>query len=349
MSKIATVEKNSFDSRIRFIDIARGTAIIMVVWAHADLRTNPVFYETYLRQLHGILSSAHTPLLFMISAILILPQIYEKELKPFIERSIKRLLYPFYALSMVFFIINVLAPSSLGLPTAAEMAKTLATLSTGDSLPSGILWFLLVLFLFNVTTFLLIRKAKLNLLYILLIAIGLKLLHPHLKDIYFLGIRKFVQLYIFYVVGLGLSRHLKFLNKMKLSLVITCSVFTFCFWLINYSSKIYYPIISLGLGLFGSFFVLTICIILSRNNCLNILKIPEKFLSLCGKKSMAIFVFHTSSFVPAVYLTQKFNLTSSIYGFMIIFTFGVGFPLLIEKILASNKKIYTLLLGRAPS
>jgi hypothetical protein len=67
----------------------------MVVWAHADLRTNPVFYETYLRQLHGILSSAHTPLLFMISAILILPQIYEKELKPFIEKSIKRLLYPF--------------------------------------------------------------------------------------------------------------------------------------------------------------------------------------------------------------------------------------------------------------
>jgi hypothetical protein len=119
--------------------------------------------------------------------------------------------------------------------------------------------------------------------------------------------------------------------------------------LINYSSKIYYPIISLGRGLFGSFFVLTICIILSRNNGLNILKIPEKFLSLCGKKSMAIFVFHTSSFVPAVYLTQKFNLTSSIYGFMIILTFGVGFPLLIEKILASNKKIYTLLLGRAPS
>ncbi len=336
------------------IDIAKGITIICVVIFHASASTDPTFYYfNYLIIPTKLLDSFIMPLFFMVSAALLRLRLERDNFSAieFLKKITASILIPFYTLSFLFFMINILAPKSLNPPTAREMIKAVLYMQTKwDSMPSGVLWFLFVLFAFNLFTFIFVRVLNINIYLLLTMSALLKLTSLYyLKETYYFAISYMAPYYIYFVAGYILSRHIYTARNIgKTKFVV---IFLIC-WLISFylSLNMKPDIIHILLVISGSGGICSTLFILGLSykiyNPLSHSK-PLRFLRFCGTNSILIYVFHTPTFLIMRRVEQYFNIYGSLWGFIATIFAGIFFPLIYGKILSYHAATYKLLLGRS--
>ena len=209
MSDDRREQESPSKKRLVSLDFAKGVAIILVVWGHADIRMDPMFYEQYLETINTIIFSFHMPLFFMISAALMQRTIDDDDLKglDYLKKISSNILIPYFSLNFLFGVIKLLTPRSLyNVPSAREMiTAVLIKPSSVDSLPSGPLWFLFTLYSAALITYFLVKKLKIGKYNLLIISVLLALSYPVFHDVDLLGLRRFVYNFEFFVFGYILS------------------------------------------------------------------------------------------------------------------------------------------------
>lgn len=330
-------------NRLDHLDIARGIAIILVVWGHADQRMDHVFYNENLEFLDQIIYSFHMALLFIISGALFRGGLADRDLPTIFSRTVKSILVPFFALSIVFVPCKLLTlMGSISVTSFLEMFLGIFFFQSSDWAPSGVLWFLFVLFNGTMLTAILVRRLGLNLIQILCIAIAIKLAAPLVDEIHLFAAGKFARNFVFFVFGACFAEVVKD-NRVNTRNFVVMSGYAVAFVPFFWASDIYKPFFQFMTGIVGSLAVLKLCAIIAR------FKSPiGDLLRYCGRNSMSIFVFHMPSFIFIVLAITKLGLKSSYLGFGLFVLLGCLIPLFIEIVLKKIPIIYPLLLGRAP-
>ena len=176
--------------RLTHLDIARGIAIILVVWGHADRRMEKVFFSEYLATLGDIIYAFHVALLFIISGALHRKMFDQMDGGAILKRVSESVLMPFITLSSFFMTLILVTPEHLlAGPSFSQMIKGIFYYqSSADYAPSGVLWFFFVLFEAAVLTTLLKKYVGLNLVQIFMVAILIKLSSLLVHNEHFLAI-----------------------------------------------------------------------------------------------------------------------------------------------------------------
>lgn len=332
-------------NRLLSLDFTRGVAIILVVWAHADIDVlEPAFYAQNLELVHRIIYSFHLALFFIISAALLKKSIefHQSNFSGLLKKITKNILIPFYSLGIAFLIIRLLTPNSvISNISAGEMIKALF-INQFDiaNLPSGVLWFLFSLFIFAILVYILVETFKINPYVVLTISFLLNFFHPYFNINYF-GFMTIPLFFIYYAVGYIYSSWViepKFKNPWLLFPVL------FLTWFLSFTYLIAFnlPLSNIICGIAASFLIIGLSMQIQHSTNNKFLK----FIYICGSNSIIIYIFHTSFFVLIKKALEYINLTGSYFGFGIAVAGGVILPLLLG-IFLSNFRIHSVLLGRA--
>lgn len=340
-------------NRYLFIDTARGIAILLVVYGHVLSVMNPdYYYMEYIGFSKAVVFALVMPFFFMISGVFLRKRLESDNFseRSFLNKIINSILKPFYSLSLVFFTINIIAPKSMNLPSAKEMITALAVMQgKGVSMPSGVLWFLFVLFVFSLVTYFFIRVIKVHIYIILVFSIIILFVASLFEHNYYFAINKITSFYFYFIAGYILSEHITTGKIFRNNLLSVYFVFfiiplyiehhvsnTYIVWAMEYTG-----IKSLA----GSLLLTGLCYkiqnISSSNSIIN-------FLRFSGEYSMIIYVFHAPTMFIMHKIVSHIGLTNSVYGLFFIVLTSSFFPLVYGKILSYNAGCYRLLLGRSP-
>jgi fucose 4-O-acetylase-like acetyltransferase len=343
-------------TRYAFIDVARGLAIVCVVVGHLSTRMDPAYYQAHLAIVNSLAFSFAMPFFFMVSAVFNRKRVENPALSggAFVRSISSSLLKPFYTLSLLFMLVNLAAPKSLGLPGVGEMARALLIEQSSENLPSGVLWFLFVLFVFSLGTFVLVRLLKVNAYYVLAGAILLKVFASALRDTHILAVDKIAYFYVHYMAGYMLAGFILGARALRSWATIAAS---FAYWLFTagrrdlfhlpYSRVYDWITVSHALiGVSGSLCLLGVS---SRIDGRFPSGAVTDFIRYCGRNSILIYVFHTPTSLAVERFNAHFGLGSNPAGYAILCVTGIALPLLYGKILSRSATAYRLLLGRGPS
>lgn len=337
-------------SRLSYLDSARGVAILMIVWLHLGWNTN-VIQAVVEPTRHA--STFGVPMFFMISGFLFSLALAKPGLsvKRVLTGKIKSTLVPFYALSLLFIpliIINTcLAPNSE--KTWESALTALATFDISDSLPSGVLWFLFVLFIFFVFTLAVTRllgKSGLARPFLWVFSGAILLAFPYLSDITFMGVARISRGYFFFIFGFY---GLKYFTEAKfpawqiaLAWAGAIALFVIHFYMLQQGTYPYFILEMLNCLLFN------IALLLSCKSLME--KLPRLLgaLGFLGTHSMSIFVFHVPVFIFFWLISKKMGIYNKLGTDAVIITLCVLIPLLFEYILAWMPPLHQIFLGRKP-
>jgi fucose 4-O-acetylase-like acetyltransferase len=329
--------------RLDHLDIARGIAIILVVWGHADRRMDPAFYHANLELTGEVIYAFHVALLFIISGALLRGMVERNDLSHILSRITRSTLVPFLSLSSAFMVLNLLVPKGLlATPTLLEMLQGIFLYQSSEWAPSGVLWFLFVVFTGTALTAVLYKYLRLSFVQVLVVAVVIKLCSPLVEDVHFWAVGKFARNYVFLVFGIFLADRIKDDRFESRDLVIMCgAVVAFIpFFLAMNTFK---PFFQLMTGMLGSLAVLKLSAMAVK------FKLPLlKFFKYCGVNSILIFVFHMPFFTLVRPVILKLGLQHSFFGFGIWVFLGCLLPLAMGLALQQIPVIYALLLGRKP-
>lgn len=326
--------------------MAKGIAIVLIVWAHSDAKMDPAFYQTYLRFFHEVIYSFHIPLFFMISGILVKFKLAKDEFAfgQYIRQRIERLLVPFYSLSLVFLVIILITPCSYSdKPSLRHMLLSLGIMqSHPEYLPSGVLWFLFTLFNCDLLHAAVVKKWRLNLYLWLGFSLILALFSQSLGDIYYLALDRTTRNLFYYVFGYAISDFV-ISSQRKTSVLFECGMLAVWLFGFIFFYQGHYAFRTLT-GVSGS--LLLLCLLdHSIRECPNWLL--EK-LTYLGENSIIVFVLHMPSLRLVLPSLRNFNLTDHLAGFAIAVISGIVIPLLIGLILSYIPIAYKLFFGRWP-
>ena len=152
------------NSKLDWVYIAKGIGIILVAIGHFDPADEPVLW----RQVRLVIYEFHMPLFFILSGYLFDRAKYTYS--ALVSRKIKRLLYPFFAITLAFLILKVVAQQLVPI----RYPVTIASLGDVVVNPAGsfvpIVWFIQALFLIFLV-YPLLKKALRSDYVIMLLAI----------------------------------------------------------------------------------------------------------------------------------------------------------------------------------
>lgn len=330
--------------RLDHLDIARGIAIILVVWGHADRRMGQAFYQTHLALAGEVIYAFHVALLFIISGGLLKGMLERNDLSRILSRMIRSTLVPFLSLSALFMALNLMAPKGLlSSPAPLAMIQGILLYQSSEWAPSGVLWFLFVFFTGTALTAILHKYLRLSFARILAIAVLIKLCSPLVDDVHLWAAGKFARNYVFLVLGIFLADRIKDDRFEPRDIFVVCgavAAFIPCFLAMN----AFKPFFQLMTGVFGSVAVLRLSAMAVR------FKLPFlNFFKYCGVNSILIFVFHMPFFVLIRQVVFKLGLQQSFAGFGLWVLLGCLLPLAVGLVLQRMPMGYALLLGRKPA
>lgn len=138
-------------NRVRWMDVARGVAILLVIGFHSVSEVDKQFgLSPLVTTINEIVSPARMPLMVFLSGML-LPKSLSKPIKEYITGKVSRIAWPFVLWSLI-----MLALITAGNPsTRSEILPRVAAALTYS--PLDHLWFLRDLFIFYVLALLLRR------------------------------------------------------------------------------------------------------------------------------------------------------------------------------------------------
>lgn len=281
--------------RIKYLDIAKGVLIILLVFAHfrsALYRTNfENDYFVYVYEWNSIFTCFYMPAFFLISGFC---SNFKKDIKTFLNSLFKGLIIPLFALSLIEDIAYSL------LVTHHNLLFTInSTIVQG-----GTLWFLQALILAKLICFIIqqLIDSKLAMLVITLslLVVGVVLNQFQLGSNPFFYKHGLVASF-FVALGIFLKDNKEIYdNALKYSTYVYPMLALINFWkspnitaFLSVSVKLI-PLFLL-LSLCGTFFILSIC-----------KRIKEcKTLEFWGQNSLVVYALH---FAPLVYFFKKFYL-----------------------------------------
>lgn len=334
--------------RHNFIDLAKGIAVISIVLAHAVSLVEETYYYPYLVIPQKIMFSFALPLFFMISAVFQRKKLEDINLSTImiLKKNTSALLKPFYTLSLLFFFINISAPKAMGMPGASDMIKALLYMqSDGNNMPSGVLWFLFVLFAFSLITIVCIKFIKVNIYTLFVFSVILNGSSVVFTQNSYLAINRITEFYVYYMAGYLFSEYILYERRMFLSSF--SLLFFFICWITSFIFVKYYNIGNeLGIvGILGSLFILSFC---RKINDMFSSVVLVNYLRFCGEKSIVIYVFHAPTIMITKHMITQLNINDHFVGFIILVLSAVFSPIVYGWILSHNRTSYELLLGRYP-
>lgn len=332
--------------RLVGLDYAKGIAIILIVWAHADIKMDPALYATDFKFIHSVIYSFHLYTFFVIAGIaakLSMDRI-TFDFGSYMRKLLKRLLIPFYTLSSIFLLLNVSLPPSLThAPSLKAMIMSLTFMQTQqDYLPSGVLWFLFVLCACALVHVLMIKIIRINIYAWLGIALSTSLAASNLGEIYLLGFGEIARNIFFYVFGYSISDY--YVNGRLGERFIDVVVFL-AFWLLGFVllEKGYYAC-RIITGVAGALVLLWVTSNLFQVKAAWVLN-KIRYL---GRNTMEIYVLHMPVFVIIFNLLHTQNNLQNWAGLLIAVIAGLACPLLIAKALRLLPRVYTVMFGSYP-
>jgi fucose 4-O-acetylase-like acetyltransferase len=304
--------------------IAKGIGILLVVIGHFNPESSPAYWTNT----RNVIYSFHMPLFFLLSGYLYTHGKYTYQ--QLLTNKIKRLIYPFVSIALLFFTIKYIAGELvyLGHPIDNKSLYYLLTDPVHSYMP--LLWFVYALFII----FAIYPLLRLLLPNIIILCTLLVCIIYFGTDIPILG--KSIFNMPFFIVGILLHEN----NRTNCTLLNTRfrNIFsTTIIFIIFYSVRIQYESIYIPdylfifiLGTSGAIFVINISKVIAMNA-------PQKLaptLTLLGFYSMTIYLFHTlfESTIRVIFM-QKISFVAipfEVTAITAIFA-GIIFPLELEK------------------
>lgn len=322
----------------------------MILWLHIGSESR---IADFLVAPTKELASFGVALFFMLAGYLFGLSLSRKKEGSFkiILNKIKTILVPFYALSLCFiplvYINQYVTPHSL--KTWSNSLLALISFDISDNLPSGVLWFLFVLFVFFMLTTLvlgIVKNKSMSAWALWGLACAMLAASPMLSDVAFMGLNRVSFTYFYFIFGffaLGpfLQRSNTVLYPVVL-LLLSGAVFTFYFYNIERGSILFFVLNRL------TALLVCLCIISICKQLGELRKGKAGLLYFFGVHSMSIFVFHmpVSAVVLAIFKKTGFNAWPVSDFFWLALCLLL--PLAIEFCLCFIPALHQLLLGRKP-
>lgn len=335
-----------------YLDIAKGIAIILVVYAHAAAQTEGTkFYDHFLAPQIGPIFSVVMPLFFIISGYFQRRRLEQPNFnhRAYLFKIGSSLLLPFFSLSLAFLALNLIFAPLIHPPSPKDqLFSLLFQQSNTDLLPSGVLWFLFTLFECALFSYLLLKVLGLNFLVILGFSFLLALLADQVSSIYWFGINKFCEYFFTYLCGYFFLRPFeKHLIKIRIFAGCAFVLYLFLNFVVFFSQK-RAPLLIIysgAIGLSGTACLLWLSRLISQKN-------PEgltsRLLSYYGRYSILVYVFHMPTFTLVKGMLGIIGKFSPLFYYLVLFLAGITFPLGYGKALSLVPRLYLLLLGRRP-
>lgn len=344
--------------RLDYIDAARGLAIICVVYGHAASQMlGTTFFEEHLRLQWEIIFSIVMPLFFIISGAFQRKRFISPDFKhnACLVKVFSSTLIPFYSLSVIFIILNVLMGKFINAPSIRNMViSLLMQQSNGDLLPSGVLWFLFSLFSFSILSYLSFKIFRLNHILVIVFALLIKSNLNTVQNSHYFAFDKLCHYFIFYLFGYVFYRTI---NEKPLSGVKTLSLILLSYislFIIESSDVSLFPVLKFvkevnslfGIGrIAGSLFVIGVLYEITNKFKSNIL---IKILNYYGMHSILVYVFHMPTFTIFKLVAVIFSISAGYTYQLLLVIPGITFPLLYGILLRGRRTAYRILLGRDP-
>lgn len=324
---------NKNESVIDWVLIAKGIGIILVVFGHFSPHDLP----DYWREMRKIVYAFHMPLFFMLSGFLYSHAKYSYSM--LIKIKVKRLLYPFISIAVIFFIIKNLSGIFFYLEHPIKLEGVYALIITPMNSYLPLLWFVHALFLIFLV-YPLLRNVLSNNVVILIIFVLVNVFWGHNFPV----IGKALYNIPYFIVGVILRENAtlrcKIISWKWIHVCVSMVLFALVYILIdkmidflrnNVQIELEY-FFKLMLGMSGAICVINISILIKTKTNIGI---KSALLANIGYYSMTIYLFHTL-FISAVrvgfdQILVDFNVNFEVIALTAV-TAGVIFPFLLEKL-----------------
>jgi fucose 4-O-acetylase-like acetyltransferase len=340
-------------TRLGHLDVAKGFAIIAVVYGHAAILMMgyPIFSQQLGLQ-SAIVFSFAMPLFFLVSGGLQQLRLSAPNFnaRQYLSRIAQSLLLPFYALGFLFMAANAVLGSKVNAPSVRQMLEALfLQQSNGDMLPSVVLWFLFVLFLFHVFTFLQVKVFRGSIWILILLAFLLRTpLNIFDKVVYF-GFDKISDYFLFYLLGYAYYPRLVAAPIARpVALVVFALTYTVVFAIDTTAPTGALAAILRPFGIAELALTLLVMALSFRAAKRFSGTSVVEILSFFGSYSILLYVFHMPVMTVFKLIAVRLAVPPNYMFLVFLFIPGVLVPLLIGRVLAVHKGLYKTLLGRNP-
>ncbi|HEX2607783.1 MAG TPA: acyltransferase [Flavisolibacter sp.] len=364
------MEKVKNDTRLRWIDYARGIAIILVVYRHVfeGLKNTQILkvkgvsmdHYLYLEQANIFFFSFRMPLFFIVSGVFIAASLKKRGLGALMENKAKTILYPYFIWGIIQISIQILFSGFINSKkTAADFLYLLYS-------PREVEQFWYLYALFNVSILYAFTKSRTKITSTQQVALGLcffllsTLFSQWGVELWF--INDILHYYLFLALGDSLAHYILkgklkafFYSWQALALLLLPFAFSqYYFLMTNIDHRAqspkylyveyYQPFAFLLVSLTGCMFIITVSSLLDRYDAV-------KWLRKLGKHSLYIYVMHVIVFAAVRVILTRFLKVYNIPLLMIAcISAGVIIPVLLYQ-LASKiglKFLFTLETANKP-
>jgi len=331
--------------RIIAIDLAKGICIILVVAGHYLPLNSPGWYGV----LNDLIYSFHMPLFLFASGYVYMETKRDEKYGTFIFRKIKRLMIPYFSLSLVIVTIKLLSLKVAAVHSHISWNSYIEILYKPSA--AAFFWFIWVLFII----FLIIPlfKTRTSRLLFFVASIVFESLYITLPQVFCLNELK--QSLLFFLLGVVIVDQDRLRKAaLKTPALLGYGLFLGLFFIrmylkdsVIYEKEWYSVLILKLLPYLGIFSICKLSLSISH------LKISSKFwLLLVASNSFIIYLYHTSFMgfakavlqkIPSLFETQNQLIFSAIA--LTIISIGVICPILLNIWLIQKNKVLRLLFG----
>jgi len=274
-------------SRLPWVDYAKGLAIILVAYRHVliGFERSGLKPSILLINANEVFYSFRMPLFFILSGVFVTNSLRKRGVGRLIKNKVQTLLYPYVIWAIIQISLQIIFSNYTN--AKRSLIDYTYIISQPDALDQ--LWYLFALFNVAVLYILLGKFFRFKILHQLILGL---LFHSLSLIIDFGPWRDLLYYYLFYVLGVFLSSYLLDKNRYKIYaswkvFIIITPLFIISQWYFVNNESLQYSHIYLFalIALIGCCFMLNICFKLQQLNKL-------KFLKIVGYYSLYVYVMH---------------------------------------------------------
>lgn len=323
-SATATPKIEGSGTTLRWIDIAKGIGILLVVVGHFYPKDSPAYWVT----LRTAIYEFHMPLFFLLAGYLV-RDVAIGNFRHFVAKKSQRLLLPFLTAATAISVLKLAAQQFVALDFPVSTQSLLALLLCPSRSPAPLLWFVYTLFLmFCLLPIAYLLVARNVLMLFLASLVAAEVIHAEAFCLTALAAN-----FPFFVFGFAAATSPPIGRVIRSSPRNGLLVAALGFLLLNIPSEALpktLKLVSIAQGLAGSLFVIYIAKCVER---MRYARVIEKM----GQFSMGIYLFHTIFESGAKILLGK--LLVPLLGFNVAFPIiavasillGITVPTLLEQ------------------
>ncbi|WP_438830786.1 acyltransferase family protein [Streptococcus pluranimalium] len=320
--------------KIKSIDIAKGLGIILVVLGHSfpDALSKGGIENPIFRFLESFIYSFHMPLFFFVSGFLAVKVVYGKE-SINLFKKINRLLIPYSTMSIIYLILRFFASN---LATSSYNLSDFWKIFLGIS-PNGGVWFLYVLCLSLVFTYLFVSDKNL-IFWLIVFAICCIVSRSAIFVPGYSVLKYFTYNYVFYLLGIFCHRNRVFekYNLKKLAFVFY-SIFLLGFVVYYFFG---FSLLAFPIAVFGVLSILALAQVIDMKED----RYLKNGLLYLGRMSMYIYLLHGPILVIVRYIFWDYLGLTSVIVTPIMFVLGLVGAIVITEYIVKKVYIFNALL-----